>query len=106
MKTTTLLLTACLGLGIAAYAQDGGKKPDPAATPKPAAPQEKPTVERPKADAVTATDGDLRSRLARTAARKKLGADDATAAAAAVEPAAAGRPDEPPGETAGPTTDP
>ncbi len=62
--------------------------------------------DQPPEDAVTATAGDLRSRLARTAARKKLGADDATAAAAAAESAAAGSPDEPSGETAGPTTDP
>lgn len=61
--------------------------------------------DQPPEDAVTATAGDLRSRLARTAARKKLGADDATVAAAA-ESAAAGSPDEPSGETAGPTTDP
>ena len=63
-----------------------------------------PSDEPPEA-AVTATAGDLRSRLARTAARKRLGADDATVAAAA-ESAAAGSPAEPSGETAGPTTDP
>ncbi len=64
----------------------------------------------PPEDAVTATAGDLRSRLARTAARKKLGADDGTAATAAAAEAeaarSAGNPDRPSGDTVDPTPDP
>ena len=66
--------------------------------------------DEPPEDAVTATTGDLRSRLARTAARKKLGADDGTAATAAAAEAeatrSAGNPDRPSGDTVDPTPDP
>lgn len=66
--------------------------------------------DEPPEDAVTATAGDLRSRLARTAARKKLGADDGTAATAAAAEAeaarSAGNPDRPSGDPVDPTPDP
>ncbi|HVS10505.1 MAG TPA: peptidylprolyl isomerase [Planctomycetota bacterium] len=50
MEATTLLFLACTGFGLTAFAQDGGKKPDPAQDPKPAA------QKRPADDAVTAKD--------------------------------------------------
>lgn len=54
MKTFTLLFPLCLVLTVAANAQDGTKKTDPAAAPKVA--DKAAPLERPKDDAMTAKD--------------------------------------------------